>query len=148
MESTLKNESITKEKFKEYIDKIINIFRLSSKNNSILLDLKLKNYQANAHLSILNNHTGEREELNSIIMDCDNDFTHYFLLPLVEKMKNIIIIETIDIVENQNSKLFTFRMITTNNDLFTIDGLSKNDANNLLEKAKEFQLNNKIISTE
>ena len=148
MNASLMDKSLTEERYEEYIDKIINIFRLSSKNSSILFDLKIKDYQAITKLSIVN-QDGQNEEFSDVILNCDEVFFHNFLLPLVKRMNEVVSIETKDVVNLSDNDLVTFRMITTNNDLFTIDGLSKDDAKSLLSsitEEKKLKENNLTIS--
>lgn len=128
---SLLNGNINEDNFDDYIDKIINIFRLSNKNSSILFDLKLKDYKATIKLLIVGQN-GERKEFSDVIMKCDTSFFSNFLKPLVEKLNEDGAIANKDIVNLSDSDLVTFRLITDNNDLFTIDGLSNDDANYLL----------------
>lgn len=135
MEVGLMNQNLTEDGYDDYIDNIVNIFRLSSKKSSILYDMKIKDYQADIKLSILNQN-GERERFHDVILNCDQNFYQNFLTTLVQKIYLTGNIATSDIVHLSDSDLVTFRMITTNNDLFSIDGLSMDDANHLVEMSK------------
>lgn len=139
MENGLMEKKMTKEDYQDYLDKIVNIFRISDKRSSILFEIKIKDYQALAKLSIVNME-GEREDFQDTLLDCDQDFSSFFLIPLVEKICEIVEVQTKDIVNLDGDDLVTFRIITNNNDLFTIDGLSPDDGNNLLFLSKENQV--------
>lgn len=131
MKESLIDKNLDVGSYDEYIDKIVDVFRLSSKKSSILFDVKINNYQASILLSILN-QSGSRERFRNVILNCDYSFYHEFLLNLVQRVYQSGNISTTDIVRLSGSDLVTFRMITANNDLFSIDGLSSDDAKNLL----------------
>jgi hypothetical protein len=135
METSLMEKKLTKDDYQDYVDKIVNIFRISNAYSSIFFDLKIVNYKAFGKLSIVNRE-GQKESFDDVIVDCDQDFITSFLIPLVKKINEIAMIETRDIVNLSESDLVTFRMITSNNDLFTVDGLSPDDAKNLLSLSK------------
>ena len=145
MEKSLIDDNLTLDNYSNYIEKILNIFRLSSKNSSILFDLKIDNYKAIIKLSIVS-LDGEREDFQDYVTECDSSFYHQLLIPLIRKIADSITICTRDIVKLPNETLSTFRMISENNDLFTIDGLSDDDANGLssifdeIEKKDSFPL--------
>ena len=131
MEKGLIDDNLTIDNYGNYIEKILNIFRLSSKNSSILFDLKINNYKATISLSIVGLDC-EREDFQDYVAKCDTSFYHQLLIPLIEEIAKSVTITTRDIIEMPNSTLFTFRMISKNNDLFTVDGLSDDDAKGLL----------------
>ena len=144
MKMSLIDRNLTEDSYDEYIEKIINIFRLSSKKSSILFDLKIDNYKAFIQLSIINQE-GEKQEFSDVVLKCDEKFYSGFLIPLISKINNVITIKVKDIVEISSSELVTFRMITENNDLFSIDGLSSDDANSLLEVVKNKSVENVAV---
>lgn len=131
MEKSLIDDNLTLDNYKNYIEKILNIFRLSSKNSSILFELKIENYKAIIKLSIVS-LDGEREDFQDFVTECDTSFYHKLLIPLIRQIAESITISTRDIIKFPNKALSTFRMISENNDLFTIDGLSEDDAKGLL----------------
>ena len=140
MKKRLIDDKLTIDNYGNYIEKIINIFRLSSKNSSILFDLKIDNYKATISLSIVSLN-GEREDFKDFVTECDISFYSELLIPLINQIAKSVTINTRDIIKMPNSTLSTFRMISENNDLFTIDGLSDDDAKGLLsifdEKEKQ-----------
>ena len=147
MKNGLMEKEMFKEDYQNYLDKIANVFRISDKRSSIIYDIKIKDYQALAKLSIVNME-GEKKEFQDVLLDCDQDFSSSFLIPLVEKICEIVDVQTKDIVNLTENDLVTFRIITNNNDLFTIDGLSPDDANNLLLLSQKIQVSSpKSISS-
>lgn len=136
MNNGLINQTLDDNVYDDYIGKIVDIFRLSSKKSSILFDMKIENYKASIRLSVLNQN-GERERYNDVVLKCDYSFYHNFLMVLVKKIFDGGEIATADVVRLSDSDLVTFRMITTNNDLFSVDGLSEDDAKSLLVICKK-----------
>ena len=115
MEKSLIDDNLTLNNYKNYIEKTLNIFRLSSKNSSILFDLKIDNYKAIIKLSIVN-LDGEREDFQDFVTECDTSFYHQLLIPLIRKIAETIPISTRDIIKLSDDALSTFRMISKNND--------------------------------
>ena len=136
MSLSLIEKGLNEDNYEEYVDKIINIFRLSSKESSILFNIEIKDYKALIQLSIVSS-TGEKKSFTDTVFKCDNAFYRVFLTKLVEAINGYIDIITKDIVSSEETDLVTFRMITKNNDLLTIDGLSQDDANRLLSIVNE-----------
>lgn len=118
---------IDKNNYNEYIEKILNIYRLSSKDSSILFNIKIENYKCYCSMSIIG-RAGDKQEFSDVILDFDDKFFPEFLDVLVTKINNDVRIKVKDIVNLDGDSLVAFRMVTDNNDLFTIDGLSMEDA--------------------
>ena len=143
MEKSLIDDNLSLNNYNNYIEKTLNIFRLSSKNSSIIFDLKIDNYKAIIKLSIVN-LDGEREDFQDFVTECDTSFYHRLLIPLIRKIAETIPISTRDIIKLSDDALSTFRMISKNNDLFTIDGLSDDDAKGLLSIFDEEEKNDSV----
>lgn len=131
-------------KYNDYINQIVNIFSLSKKEKSILFEMKIENYMAKMKLFIVS-QMGTEEKFRDVFMKCDSSFCHSFLMPLVQKIYCMIPIKKKDIVFSSDESLVTFRLISENNDLFSVDGLSSDDAKSLMksldnisQKMKEF----------
>lgn len=117
--------------YDEYIDKIISIFKLSVKESSIIFNMKINDSESIIKLSIVN-QDGKREEFTDTNFKCDDNFYKNFLDLLVEKfVKNVCVVSK-DIVNLDGDSFLTFRLITENNDLFIIGGLSDDNANHLI----------------
>jgi hypothetical protein len=83
---------------------------------------------------------GDKQEFSDVILDFDDKFYPEFLDILVTKINNEVRIKVKDIVNLDGDSLVAYRMVTDNNDLFTIDGLSMEDANHFKELCSdEFQ---------
>lgn len=148
MNSSLLGNTLNEDNYSDYIEKIINIFRLSSKESSILFDLKLKDYKCTIKLSIVGQN-GEKEEFCDTTLKCDEVFYKDFLDVLVANFIDNVEVVTRDIVDlDDDPSLVTLRLITLNNDLFSIDGLSNDHAKKLLSLNEnvENKNNNKYLS--
>lgn len=143
MNSSLLDKTFNEDTYEEYIEKILNIFRLSSKESSIIFDLKIKDYKCFIKLAIVKQN-GEREEFSDTTMKCDEVFYQKFLDVLIKDFLGSVDVVTKDVVDLSDDTLVTFRLITKNNDLFSVDGLSKEHARYLLgleEKKDDKYLN-------
>lgn len=138
MDLGLMNKNLTEDNYDEYVEKIVNIFRLSSKKSSIIFEVKIKDYQADVCLSIVS-QDGRREDFQDLALKCDESFYNHFLMSVLQSIDQNTDVKVRDIVKNENSSLVTLRIINDNNDLFTIDGLSEDDARYLLSKLGEIK---------
>ena len=132
-------------------EKIFNIFRLSSKNSSIILSVDIVDSKCLIKLKIVSQN-GDTKEFSDVTFKCDNAFYNDFLDSLIKRLnddENFIIN---DIVNLDKDEFMTFRLVSSNNDLITIDGLTKEQANHLNklfetdEKKEEILINNSGIA--
>lgn len=151
MENSLLDSNLTEENYDDYIEKIFNIFRLSSKNSSIILSVDIVDSKCLIKLKIVSQN-GDIKEFSDVTFKCDNAFYNDFLDSLIKRLnddENFIIN---DIVNLDKDEFMTFRLVSSNNDLITIDGLTKEQANHLNklfetdEKKEEILINNSGIA--
>ena len=151
MENSLLDSNLTEENYDDYIEKIFNIFRLSSKNSSIILSVDIVDSKCLIKLKIVSQN-GDTKEFSDVTFNCDNAFYNDFLDSLIKRLnddENFIIN---DIVNLDKDEFMTFRLVSSNNDLITIDGLTKEQANHLNklfetdEKKEEILINNSGIA--
>lgn len=151
MENSLLDSNLTEENYDDYIEKIFNIFRLSSKNSSIILSVDIVDSKCLIKLKIVSQN-GDTKEFSDVTFKCDNAFCNDFLDSLIKRLnddENFIIN---DIVNLDKDEFMTFRLVSSNNDLITIDGLTKEQANHLNklfetdEKKEEILINNSGIA--
>lgn len=131
MDRSLINKVLNEDSYNEYIEKLINIFKLSIKESSIICNLKIDNNNCLIKLSIVNQN-GEKEEFNDKTFKCDEVFYKEFLNILIKRFNEEIEVVTKDIVNLDDDSLVTLRLLTKNNDLFSVDGLREDRANYLL----------------
>lgn len=120
-----------KDKLNEYINKIVNIFRLSCPDKYIIFKMKIDNNNCNCNVSIYN-EKGIDSKLDDISIECDSYFYDSFLNKLVVEVSKCCSIVKKDVVNLDGDVFVAFRMITENNDLFIIDGLEEERANSLI----------------
>ena len=151
MENSLLDSNLTEENYDDYIEKIFNIFRLSSKNSSIILSVDIVDSKCLIKLKIVSQN-GDTKEFSDVTFKCDNAFYNDFLDSLIKRLnddENFIIN---DIVNLDKDEFMTFRLVSSINDLITIDGLTKEQANHLNklfetdEKKEEILINNSGIA--
>lgn len=151
MENSLLDSNLTEENYDDYIEKIFNIFRLSSKNSSIILSVDIVDSKCLIKLKIVSQN-GDTKEFSDVTFKCDNAFYNDFLDSLIKRLnddENFIIN---DIVNLDKDEFMTFRLVSSNNDLITIDGLTKEQANHLNKlfetdvKKEEILINNSGIA--
>ena len=136
-----------REKYNEQIEQITNIFSLSSKKSSIVFDLKIKDKNASAHMSIIE-LKGDKKEFPTMNFTYDDYFYDNFIKELISEIKSNQKIAVCDVVNLDNDDLYTLRMISENRDLFTIDGLEKQKAYDLLKVDKKQEPNPILIKTD
>ena len=130
MDDKLLNSNLNYENYDDYIEKIFNIFRLSSKNSSIILSIDIVDSKCLIKLKIVSQN-GDTKEFSDVTFKCNNAFYNDFLDSLIKRLnddENFIIN---DIVNLDKDEFMTFRLVSSNNDLITIDGLTKEQANHL-----------------
>ncbi len=151
MENSLLDSNLTEENYDDYIEKIFNIFRLSSKNSSIILSIDIVDSKCLIKLKIVSQN-GDTKEFSDVTFKCNNAFYNDFLDSLIKRLnddENFIIN---DIVNLDKDEFMTFRLVSSNNDLITIDGLTKEQANHLNklfetdEKKEEILINSSGIA--
>lgn len=151
MENSLLDSNLTEENYDDYIEKIFNIFRLSSKSSSIILSIDIIDSKCLIKLKIVSQN-GDTKEFSDVTFKCNNAFYNDFLDSLIKRLnddENFIIN---DIVNLDKDEFMTFRLVSSNNDLITIDGLTKEQANHLNklfetdERKEEILINNSGIA--
>ena len=136
MKTVIFQDKITGENYHEFIDRVINIFRLSSPDKYILFSLKLVKQDCIMKLSILRND-GEGEEYEEIIMDNNSEFFFDFLNEFVQRLREVCEVVSEDYVNLDDDYYVAYRMITKYNDLVTMDGLTETQAKQLLGKEEK-----------
>lgn len=139
------NENITENNFGDFIEQLVNVFRLSSFDKYFLLSLKIVKSECIINLSILSNDSNN-VEYESVKMDSNSHFFHDFLRQLVDALRESFEITKEDTVNLDDDNFVAFRMITKFNDLITIDGLSSSEVNALTSVKEEIVKNDSSIT--
>ena len=138
MNSIIFNEKITENNYMEFVEQILNVFRLSNFDKYILFSLRFDNSICVMKLSVLN-HDGNKQEFEEVKLDSNESFFYSFLEYMVQQLREHCDITKEDFVNLDDDHYVAFRMITKYNDLITIDGLAESQAKRLLESGKNSQ---------
>lgn len=116
----------------QFVDELVNLFHQSSPDKYIILVMKIESQRCSIKLSKYN-ESGIDENKDTVFLECDNHFYDCLKRMVSQFRINCKVIKE-DIVNLDGDEFVAFRMITKNNDLFTIDGLTMEFASELLEK--------------
>ena len=144
MSLTIFNEKVTENNYGDLIERLVNVFRISSFDKYILLALKIKKDVCSIDLSILNND-GNNEKYDSVFVDVNSSYFHKFLKELVLTLRENCEVTKEDHVNLDDDNFVAFRMITKFNDMITIDGLSENELKVLNEKEEPVITEDKVM---
>ena len=120
----------------DYIDSLVDIAKLTNKDNSIMINLKIFNNKCLCKIDVVDHDDGDDKKFDSVEFECNENFYKEFLPKLVVELYNNSQIIVTDIVNLDGDEFVALRMITEYNDLFSIDGLEKQMAEELLELIK------------
>ncbi len=126
----LLGKDLCEDNYLEYVERIVNIFKLSTKESSIIFQISINDLNCLIKLSMVKQN-GEKEAFRDQTSKCDQNFYDKFVDVLVKKFLEEVKIINKDVVNLDNDNFLTLRLITENNDLFILDGLSENYANHL-----------------
>jgi len=113
--------------YEKLINDVVEISKLSTKENSILYNFSLDKDSVKSNISIVD-LTGEKKVLKTSKFNLESKF-YNFVNPLLEEFIDNNEIVLSDFVDMDADNIVTYRLITSNNDQFTIDGLTFEDAN-------------------
>ena len=132
MDSVIFKDKITENNYKEFVEQIVNVFRLSNPDKYILFSLRLENSDCIMKLSILRND-GSSQNYEEVKIDSNEPYFYEFLDYFVASIRDHCEIVKEDIVNLDDDHFVAFRMISKYNDLLTFDGLTQEQANHLLK---------------
>ena len=119
--------------YDDYIKKILEVASLSTKENSVLIGLSLEDGKCRSTVELLEQN-GKRDIGKSVSFSCTESFYINFLERLVVEYADVTNTVVADVVDVDGDDQFTFRMVSENNDMFTVDGISKEYARKLKDK--------------
>ena len=126
-----------KNNYQDIIEKIVNLFQLSTRDVSIHFHISIQNEEVIMN-SFLVQLDGEKTNFQKI-KDCWNEeFYHNFLIPFLNLIYQKCFIVKTDIIPSLRKSLFTVRIITKNNDIFTIDGMNQDDSKKIFDVIKKY----------
>lgn len=120
------------DKYAEYRNSLLNIARLTHKDNSILIDFSIVGDKCFNEVSYIQ-RDGTKDLLEKETFDADkyfyDDFLEKFICDFYTKMA-VAFEDSIDINEDG---LYTYRIITEDNDMLSVDGISLEYAKHLMD---------------
>ena len=135
VENKMKNNESNVGYYEDYIKKILDVACLSTKENSVLIGLTIEDGKCRSTVELLEQN-GKRDIGRSVAFSCTESFYTNFLERLVVEYSDTTNTVVADIVDVDGDDQFTFRMVSENNDMFTVDGISKDYARKLKEKVE------------
>lgn len=130
---------INKEKYEEYIESLLNAARLTKKENSILISFDILDDHC-VNLVEFIQQDGTKDTLKNSTFICDDDFYKNFLEKFVVEYYGNMVIAFNDSIDMNADGKYTYRVITEDNDMLSIDGITLEYANylmNLVQKRNE-----------
>lgn len=127
---------IDKLKYEEYRESLLNIARLTNKENSILINFEINGDMCSNVVSFIQ-QDGTKDVLKDSEFVCDEEFYKDFLEKFVRDYSNTMVVAFNDSIDLNSDGKYTYRVITDDNDLLSINGISLDYANYLMSLTKK-----------
>ena len=127
---------ITEEKYEDYISSLLNIARLTNKENSVLISFVVDNDKSNNVVNFIQ-QDGTRDQLKNSVFSNDEKFYKDFLEKFVVDYSNNMEVVLTDKIDMNDDGKYTYRIITDDNDMLSIDGITLEYANYLVSLIKK-----------
>lgn len=123
--------------YDDYLEKVMEVARLTTKDNSVLLSFNIEDGKCQSKVEMIE-LDGTRGAVKCVNFACTDAFYSNFLEKLVREYAQSTKIILTDIIDIDGDNQFTFRMVGESNDLFSVDGISKDYALKLKEISEQF----------
>ena len=130
---------IDKYKYDEYIESLLNIARLTTKENSVLINFNIKDDVCSNVVSFIQ-QDGTKDILKDSEFVCDDEFYSQFLEKFLIQYYNTMVVAFSDSIDINADGKYTYRVITEDNDMLAIDGISLDYANYLINLISKRQV--------
>lgn len=122
---------IKKGTYEEYKNSLLNIARLTHKDNSILIDFKIVG--SNCYSSVYYiQRDGTKDLFKEESFLVNEEFYSEFLERLINEYYNNMEIAFNDSIDINDDGLYTYRLVTDDNDMLSVDGISLEYAKSLM----------------
>lgn len=121
--------------YNQYLETLLNIARLTNKENSILINFEVNENKCLNKVCYLQRN-GTKDELKNEEFIYDKTFQNLFLEKLVIKYCENMSIALQDNIDIDKDGKYTYRIITEDNDMLTIDGITLEYAKKLMNLTK------------
>ncbi len=136
---------INKEMYDEYCESLLNIARLTTKENSVLISFNVDGDNCTNVVSFIQ-QDGTKDILKDSTFVCDEDFYKDFLEKFILEYSKTMVIAFNDSIDMNADGKYTYRVVTEDNDMLSVDGISLDYANYLMGLCKKKELDNIDIS--
>lgn len=126
---------IDKSKYEEYQESLLNIARLTNRDNSVLISFNVIGDECHNVVSFIQ-QDGTKDVLKDLYFICDDEFYKDFLEKFVVSYCANMVIAFSDRVDMNADGKCTYRIVTDDNDMLSIDGISLDYANYLMDISK------------
>lgn len=140
---------LNKEKYEEYKNSLLNIARLTHKDNSILIDFSIVGNECFNNVNYIQ-RDGTKDLLEKESFVVDDDFYDEFLEKFICEYYSNMDIAFNDSIDINEDGLYTYRVITEDNDMLSVDGISLEYAKHLMRminKKNNILDNEKALAT-
>ncbi len=127
---------LNKDKYEEYIESLLNAARLTTKENSILISFKVIDDACLNTVEFIQ-QDGTKDTLMNATFISDDYFYQFFLEKFLISYYNNMVVAFNDSIDLNADGKYTYRVITDDNDMLSIDGITLDYANHLNEIVKE-----------
>lgn len=127
---------IDKEKYEEYCESLLSIARLTNKENSILMNFDIEGVACRNVVSFIQ-QDGTKDVLKDVTFDADDEFYKDFLEEFVKMYCSNMVVAFNDSINLNADGKYTYRVVTDDNDMLSINGISHDYANYLLNMTKK-----------
>ena len=129
---------IDKVKYEEYIESLLNIARLTNKENSVLINFDIFEDTCSNVVSFIQ-QDGTKDILKDSTFICDDEFYKDFLEKFIIEYYETMVVAFNDNIDISLDGKCSFRVITDDNDMLSINGISVDYANYLMNLARKSQ---------
>lgn len=131
---------IDKVKYDEYCESLLNIARLTNKQNSVLINFDIGDEECSNVVSFIQ-QDGTKDILKNSKFYLNDNFYKEFLEVFVRKYSEAMVVAFYDGIDLNSDGKYTYRVVTDDNDLMSINGISLEYANYLMSITKRAQDN-------
>lgn len=136
---------IKKDIYEEYKNSLLNVARLTHKDNSILIDFKVVGSDCYNSVYYIQ-RDGTKDLLKEENFLVDDAFYGEFLENLINEYYSNMKIAFNDSIDINEDGLYTYRIVTEDNDMLSVDGISLERAKSLMSLVNRSSDNNIFLN--
>lgn len=137
---------VKKDTYEEYKNSLLNIARLTHKDNSILINFEVVGTTCYNRVYYIQ-RDGSKDLLKEEVFNVDEMFYQEFLEKFINEYYGNMDIAFSDNINMNEDDLYTYRVVTEDNDMLSVDGISLEYAKSLM-KLVNIDSNNNVLENE